>query len=170
MTLIRSPHIPHFVLIPLASLLVACSSGTAKTPADAATEDAALPCPEPSPDSGSPCVSPGEACVYPSANPIGLTCFCIAPEKIWLCCNNAFAFECPQYDERSRFAVGTPCCPAIYLSSYGCSWCASDDMDVTLTCSNADPHWRQTEKSCVFVGGVDAGTDANAGLDGSPGG
>jgi hypothetical protein len=68
----------------------------------------------------------------------------------------------PSGADPSIIPADAPCCPLRGLDSNGCSWCFSDDVETTLTCSLADPNGRRSEQSCSY-----SNSFGDAGLDGA---
>ena len=132
----------------MAGAVASCGSAAAGKPLDAGTDSAPPPCPAASVESGSACASPGQLCEYANGTPLGLGCYCIGPEKVWMCCAQAFA--CGSDPTHPNITVGAPCCPGDTQpgASYACGWCFNTDVALELTCAVDDPHWRQSEKPC----------------------
>ena len=156
------------IVLPLSAAL-GVSSGCGSSGAMRALDDAGRvdagppPCPQATLDGGEACAFPGQVCQYANGTPLGLGCYCVGPERIWMCCYEAF--NCGTDPTHPNITVGSPCCPGNTEpgASFSCGWCFDTDVLLQETCSVDDPHWRQSETTCNSIffdgGGVDSASD-----------
>ncbi|HEY2509524.1 MAG TPA: hypothetical protein VGI39_01590 [Polyangiaceae bacterium] len=147
-------------LLPCVLLSLTGCSGGNELARDAGNDvDATPSCPTTAPAEGSACSSPGQGCNYDNYTPGAFGCYCVCPELTWICCHEAI--QCGADPTHPQLTVGAPCCvgttdPGAFET---CGWCSVDNVELDLTCSVSDPHWRQSEKACVHPT-YDAGGDA----------
>jgi hypothetical protein len=81
-----------------------------------------------------------------------------------MCCDQV---DCGADPSHPGITVGAPCCPAssVVGDSYSCGWCYKTGVATEITCSVADPHWRQSEMPCHFVDGGYGDSSALGGHD-----